>query len=49
MAKLTDAELKALVAREVKKNADADWEKATKAEKTSADEMSDYWASGDPK
>jgi len=47
--KLTDAELRELVAREVKKNAESDWDKASEAEKTSADEMSGYWASGEQK
>lgn len=50
MAKrLTDAELKALVAENVKKNADKDWDKASKEERDSADEMTGYWANGDKK
>lgn len=46
---LTRAELKALVAETVTKNAEADWDKASKAERNSADEMTGYWANGDKK
>lgn len=45
--KLTDAEIAALVKENVKKNADSDWDKASKAERNSADEMTGYWANGD--
>jgi hypothetical protein len=43
--KLTDEELKALVKQQVEDNAEKDWDKATKAERDSADEMSGYWES----
>lgn len=46
---MTDAQLRALVAQDVKKNADKDWDKASKAERNAADEMSGYWESGDKK
>jgi hypothetical protein len=46
---LTHAEVKALVKENVKKNADSDWDKASKAERNSADEMTGYWANGDKK
>jgi hypothetical protein len=46
---LTDAQLKKLVADDVKKNAAKDWDKASQAEKNAADEMTGYWANGDKK
>jgi hypothetical protein len=46
---LTGAQLKALVEKNVKENADKDWDKSSMAERKAADEMSGYWASGDKK